>query len=153
MSCYTDLQKENVEKLPISYGWAYYVGWTVTVISFGTGLISLLHECLPPLNQNPTSVSGQHNNQVVYLAAVPNVHGYQTNYYTGNGYTTTPINYGYQTPYAGGAYSANNVVNGSETSQVKNTNLANHVINVSSEKPDAENNDRPNHAITETGNE
>ena len=25
-------------------------GWTVTVISFGTGLISLLHECLPPLN-------------------------------------------------------------------------------------------------------
>ena len=153
MSCYTDLQKENVKNLSVSYGWGYYIGWAVTVISFGTGLVSLLLKCLPPLNQNPTPVPGQHNSQVSYFVAVPNVNGYQTNYYTGNGYTTTLINYGYQTPYAGGDYSTNNVVNGYETSQVKNTNLANHVINVSSEKPGAENDDNPNHAITETGSE
>ena len=148
MSCYTDLQKENVEKLPISYGWAYYVGWTVTVISFGTGLISLLHECLPPLNQNPTSVSGQHNNQVAYFAAVPNVHGYQTPD-TGNGFTATPVNYGYQTPNIGGGYSANNVVNGFEAPYIKNSYLANHVT---SQTHGAENGDKANPAITETNN-
>ena len=148
MSCYTDLQKENVEKLPISYGWAYYVGWTVTVISFGTGLISLLHECLPPLNQNPTSVSGQHNNQVAYFVAVPNVNGYQTPY-TGNGFTATPVNYGYQTPNIGGGYSANNVVNGFEAPYIKNSYLANHVT---SQTHGAENGDKANPAITETNN-
>ena len=82
MSCYTDLQKENVKNLSVSYGWGYYIGWAVTVISFGTGLVSLLLKCLPPLNQNPTPVPGQHNSQVSYFVAVPNVNGYQTNYYT-----------------------------------------------------------------------
>ena len=149
MACYTDLQKENVKNLPFSYGWAYYVGWTVTVISFGTGLISLLHECLPPLNQNPTLVSGQHNNQVTYFEAVPNVNGYQTPY-TGNGFTAIPVNYGYQTPYVGGGYLANNVVNGFEAPQAKNSNSANHVT---SQTPGAENSDKANPAITETNNE
>ena len=152
MACYTDLYKDFVKKLPISYGWGYYVGWAATVISFGTGLISLLHECLPPLNQNPALVSGQQNNQVTYFAAVPNVNGYQIPH-TGNGFTATPVSYGYQTPYVGGGYLGNNVVNGSETSHVKNSNLANHVINVSSQTPGAENCDKSNPAITETHNE
>ena len=146
MACYTDLQKDTLKKLPLSYGWAYYLGRAVTVISFGIGLISLLHECLLPLNQNPVLVSGQHNNQVTYFTAAPNFNGYQK-HYTGNGYTTTPVSYGYQTPYAGCEYLVNNIVNGSETSQDKNTNLTNHVINVSSETPGAENGDKANPAI------
>ena len=39
MACYTDLQKDTAKNLPISYGWAYYAGWAVTVLSFGTGLV------------------------------------------------------------------------------------------------------------------
>ena len=144
MACYTDDQKDLVKSFPISYGWPYYGGWAVTVISFGTGLISLFHECLPSLNQDPILVSGQQNDQVTYFATASNVNGYQIPH-TGSGFTATPVSYGYQTPYVGGDYLGNKVVNGS--------NLANHVINVSSQTPFAENGEKSNPAITETNNE
>ena len=141
MACYTDDRKDLVKSFPISYDWPYYGGWAVTVISFGTGLFQ---ECLPSLNQDPILVSGQQNDQVTYFATVPNVNGYQIPR-TGSGFIGTPVSYGYQTPYVGGDYLGNKVVNGS--------NLANHVINVSSQTPGAENGEKSNPAITETNTE
>ena len=89
-------------------------------------------------------VSGQQNDQVTYFATVSNFNGYQIPH-TGSGFTATPISYGYQIPYIGGDYLGNKVVNRS--------NLANHVINVSSQTPGTENGEKSNPAITETNNE
>ena len=99
MTCYTDLQKDRVKLTTLHYGWSYYAGWAAMGASLGTGLISLLHEWLPPVNQNATLLSGQPN-KVTYSAAPYSVNAYQTPH-TAKSDTATPVNYGYQTPHIG----------------------------------------------------
>ena len=148
MACFTDLQEDNKKRklFYLHYGWSYYAGWAAMGVSLATGLISLLHECLPPVNQNTTLLSGQPNKQITYFVAAPSVNAYQTPH-TGKSHTAAPVNYGYQTPYAGNSYLADTVVNAPETS-----NSANHVINFS-QIPSVENSDKGNPGITETNNE
>ena len=141
MACFTDLQDDNIKLKLFSshYGWSYYAGWAAMGVSLATGLISLLHECLPPVNQNTTLLSGQPNKQITYFVAAPSVNAYQTPH-TGKSHTAAPVNYGYQTPYAGNSYLADT------------SNSANHVINFS-QIPSVENSDKGNPGITETNNE
>ena len=150
MACFTDLQNDKMKLKPTlsHYGWSYYAGWAAMGASLGTGLISLLHECLPPVNQNATLLSGQPNKQVTYFVAAPSVNAYQTPY-TGESHTATPINYGYQSPHVVNGHLAEADVNASETRLFKNSNSANPVINVS-KMTGVENSDKANPGINET---